>query len=75
MTNEQAEQNLFEGWAIVEIFGHQRYAWHCGVVIEECPHEPRKRYEDPCPCCGGSFWVAIVRGKIEKFRDYLESRA
>lgn len=26
MTNEQAEQSKFEGWAILEIFGHQRYA-------------------------------------------------
>lgn len=26
MTNEAAEQSKFEGWAIVEIFGHQRYA-------------------------------------------------
>lgn len=26
MTQESAQQNNFEGWAIVEIFGHQRYA-------------------------------------------------
>lgn len=26
MTKEAAEQNRFEGWAIVEIFGHQKYA-------------------------------------------------
>jgi len=26
VTNEQAQENKFEGWAILEIFGHQRYA-------------------------------------------------
>lgn len=28
MTQESAQSNGFEGWAIVEIFGHQRYAGH-----------------------------------------------
>lgn len=28
MTNETAEQNRFDGWAILELFGHQKYAGH-----------------------------------------------
>lgn len=28
MIPESAQSNSFEGWAIVEIFGHQRYAGH-----------------------------------------------
>lgn len=48
---------------------------HCGVAIEECPHAPRKRNEDPCPCCLGSFWVAVVRGRREKIRECMEAVA
>lgn len=33
MTNEQAEQSNFEGWAIVEIFGHQRYAGRVSTQV------------------------------------------
>ncbi len=33
MTNEQAEQTKFEGWAILEIFGHQRYAGYVSTQV------------------------------------------
>lgn len=46
----------------------------CGVAIEECPCEPTKRNEEPCRACGGSEWVAIWRGKVEKFAAYLADR-
>lgn len=46
----------------------------CGVAIEECPCEPTKRNEEPCRACGGSEWVAIWRGKAEKFAAYLADR-
>lgn len=53
------------------------YCWHrpgrllrsvrlcrfCGIAIEECPCEPRKRCESPCPLCEGSHWVGIVRSR------------
>ena len=44
---------------------------HCGVAIEECPHERRKRNEEPCPCCIGSFWVAIVRSRRAKIMECI----
>ena len=49
-----------------------RTCCNCGVAIEECPHEPRKRSEDPCPLCGGSFWVGIVRSRRETVRAFLQ---
>ena len=44
----------------------------------DCPSRPRvsnyRTVDDDCRACDGSGWVAIVRGKIAKFRDYLEDR-
>lgn len=45
---------------------------HCGVAIEECPCEPRKRREPPCPCCDGSKWVAIVRSRRDATAQALD---
>jgi len=33
MTQESAQSSNFEGWAVLEIFGHQRYAGHVSTQI------------------------------------------
>lgn len=33
MVQEQTEQTKFEGWAIVEVFGHQRYAGYVSTQV------------------------------------------
>lgn len=47
----------------------------CGVAIDWCPCVgPHFRsVDDHCKACGGSMWVAIVRGRIGKFRELLEN--
>jgi hypothetical protein len=44
---------------------------HCGVAIEECLCvDIWSRSVDPnCYCCGGSMWVAIVRGRLAKIQE------
>jgi len=54
--------------------GKTRTCRHCYVAIEECPCAPTKRCEEPCPACEGSGWVAIWRGRVEKFSAYLADR-
>lgn len=46
---------------------------HCGVAIEFCPcvGPTYRSVDDDCPACRGSMWVAVVRGRAQKFRDYL----
>ncbi len=56
------------------LIGGTRTCRHCGVGIEECGHEPTKRNGPPCPCCLGSGWLAIVRGKMGAFAQYVEDR-
>jgi hypothetical protein len=51
-----------------------RVCRHCGVYVEECPCAPTKRCEPACVACQGSGWVAIVRGHVQKFADYLDAR-
>lgn len=46
---------------------------HCGVAVEICSCDTSYRKPDPeCIACQGSGWVAIVRGRIAEFREYLE---
>jgi hypothetical protein len=37
---------------------------HCGVAIEYCPcvDDTYRKCNRNCSACGGSMWVAIVRG-------------
>jgi hypothetical protein len=51
--------------------GRVRLCRFCGVALEECPCEPRKRKDGPCPCCQGSEWVAIVRSRRAKIAEVL----
>lgn len=46
----------------------------CGVLIEECPCVVWRVPYGDCTACDGSGWVAVVRGKGEKFAEYLASR-
>lgn len=48
---------------------------HCGVAIEGCPCEGQwYRSANPdCPCCFGSAWLAIVRGKMAKMAEAFEA--
>ena len=44
---------------------------YCGVAIEYCPctGDHWRRVDPDCPGCGGSMWVAIVRGWRAKLAD------
>lgn len=47
---------------------------HCGVEVEECPCV-RWRVVDPkCLFCDGSGWVAVVKGQMQRFREYVDVR-
>jgi hypothetical protein len=49
---------------------------HCGVLIEQCPCVKLFRsVDDECRCCNGSMWVAVVRGRIAKFAEFLADHA
>lgn len=45
---------------------------HCGVALEECPCAIHRQPGDDCSYCQGSGWVAVVRGQVQMFRDYIE---
>lgn len=62
-------------WHRLMIRGKHQVCRHCGVAVEECPCVSGYRSpKDGCRCCSGSGWVAIVRGQIEKFIEYVEAR-
>ena len=46
---------------------------HCRVAIEFCPcvNETFRKVDDNCAACLGSMWVAIVRGRAEKFKEFV----
>jgi hypothetical protein len=48
----------------------------CGVLIDWCPCVPDsyRKVDDRCLACGGSGWVAVLRGRLAKFREYVEAR-
>lgn len=49
---------------------------HCGVAVEECPCVQNNRVADgACVYCDGSGYVAIVRGRLAKFAEYLRRDA
>ncbi len=55
--------------------GKVRTCRHFGVAVQECPCVDWSRSpKSDCPCCSGSGFVAIVRGKLAKFADYVENR-
>lgn len=45
----------------------------CGVFIVYCPcvGPTFRSVDDSCQCCNGSMWVAMVRGRIEKFGQQI----
>jgi hypothetical protein len=45
---------------------------NCGVACEECPCACYRAPQGACTACNGSGWVAIVRGNVAKFREYIE---
>jgi hypothetical protein len=44
---------------------------HCEVAVEQCPCVIYRVVDADCVYCDGSGYVAIVRGKLAKFREYL----
>lgn len=44
---------------------------HCGVAVEECPCVTWRVPDADCRLCDGSGFVAVVRGRLAKFREYL----
>lgn len=48
---------------------------HCGVAVEECPCVTNRVPTAGCTYCDGSGYVALVRGKREKFAEYLRRDA
>jgi hypothetical protein len=54
--------------------GALRLCIHCGVQIEECPCARNRVPDAECIFCDGSGWVSLVRGKVQKFRDYVAAR-
>lgn len=62
-------------WHRLRIRGRHHVCKYCGVLVEQCPCVVNFRVADGgCPCCDGSGWVAVVRGKIAKFLEYMEGR-
>jgi len=54
-----------------------RLCRYCGVLIDWCDCVDGltfRKLDDDCRACLGSGWVAVVRGRIAKFREYVESR-
>lgn len=45
---------------------------NCGVEVSECPCAFFRAPQGSCPWCQGSGFVAVVRGQVAKFREYLE---
>jgi excinuclease UvrABC ATPase subunit len=44
---------------------------HCGVAVEECPCVSWRVPDGSCRACSGSGYVAIVRGNVAKFTEYV----
>lgn len=61
-------------WHRLRIHGKHSVCQHCGVLIEECPCVAWRVPDGECEACGGSGWVAVVRGNAEKFAEYLALR-
>ena len=66
---------MFECWHRPGPLKHGvRICRHCGVAIEPCPCVDQftfRKLDDRCTICNGSGWVAIVRGRNEKFQEAL----
>jgi hypothetical protein len=58
-------------WHRLRIRGKFSTCIHCGVLIEECPCVRWRVSDSDCLYCAGSGWVAVVRGDVEKFLEYL----
>jgi hypothetical protein len=59
-------------WHRLRLRGRLQTCAHCGVQIEECPCVNWRVPDGSCRCCGGSGWVAVVRGQLAKFREYAD---
>jgi hypothetical protein len=44
------------------------------VLVEECPCVKFRVPDGKCEICNGSGWVAVVRGAVEKYVEYLSRK-
>lgn len=81
MTNEQAEQSQFAGWAILEIFGHQRYAGYVSTQafgtavmfrIDVPALEERERAMTRPGYVGNTYAPAGTKVKAEAVQGYTK---
>ena len=75
-SGEDSTMNFFVCWHRPgKIVRGIRTCRNCGIAIEECGHESRKRKDGPCPVCDSSAWVAIVRSRRAAIAQTLDLEA